>query len=108
MNEHVETLAQIKSTIIDLSIKFGPKVLVAIMIMVAGYFAGRWVGRIMHRGLLKIDLEPPVRDLLGRIVRIFVLGLLAIFALQNPGVELLPLIAGVGLSCTAIAPTMHV
>jgi len=27
MNEHVETLAQIKSTIIDLSIKFGPKVL---------------------------------------------------------------------------------
>ena len=37
------------------------------------YFAGRWVGRIMHRGLLKIELEPPVRDLLVRIVRIFVL-----------------------------------
>ena len=107
MNEHVETLAQIKSTIIDLSIKFGPKVLVAIMIMVAGYFAGRWVGRIMHRGLLKIDLEPPVRELLVRVVRIFVLGLFAIMALQNLGVELLPLIAGVGLAGAGIALAMQ-
>ncbi len=107
MNEHVETLAQIKSTIIDLAIKFGPKVLVAIVIMVAGYFAGRWVGRIMQRGLLKIELEPPVRDLLVRVVRIFVLGLFVIMALQNLGVELLPLIAGVGLAGAGIALAMQ-
>jgi small conductance mechanosensitive channel len=107
MNEHVETLTQIKRTIIDLSIKFGPKVLIAIVIMVAGYFAGRWVGRIMHRGLLNIDLEPPVRDLLVRIVHIFVLGLFAIMALQNLGVELLPLIAGVGLAGAGIALAMQ-
>jgi small conductance mechanosensitive channel len=107
MNEHVETLAQIKSTVIDLSFKFGPKVLVAIVIMVAGYFAGRWVGGIMQRGLLKIELEPPVRDLLVRVVRIFVLGLFAIMALQNLGVELLPLIAGVGLAGAGIALAMQ-
>jgi len=107
MNEHAETLAQIKSTIIDLSFKFGPKVLVAIVIMVAGYFAGRWVGGIMQRGLLKIELEPPVRDLLVRVVRILVLGLFAIMALQNLGVELLPLIAGVGLAGAGIALAMQ-
>ena len=107
MNEHVETLTQIKSTIIDLSIKFGPKVLVAIIIMIVGYFAGRWVGRIMQRGLLKIELEPPVRDLLVRVVHIFVLGLFAIMALQNLGVELLPLIAGVGLAGAGIALAMQ-
>ena len=107
MNEHVETLAQVKSTIIDLAIKFGPKVMVAILIMVAGYFAGRWVGRVMHRGLLKIELEPPVRDLLVRVVRIFVVGLFAIMALQNLGVELLPLIAGVGLAGAGIALAMQ-
>lgn len=107
MNEHVETLAQIKSTIIDLAIKFGPKALVAIMIMVAGYFSGRWVGRIMQRGLLKIDLEPHIRDLLVRVARIFVLGLFAIMALQNLGVELLPLIAGVGLAGAGIALAMQ-
>jgi len=107
MNEHVEALAQIKSAIIDLSFKFGPRVLVAIVIMVAGYFAGRWVGRIMQRGLLKIELEPHVRDLLVRVVRIFVLGLFAIMALQNLGVELLPLIAGVGLAGAGIALAMQ-
>ncbi len=107
MNEQVESLTQIKSTIIDLSIKFGPKVLVAIVIMTAGYFVGRWVGRIMQRGLLKIELEPPVRDLLVRIVRIFVLGLFAIMALQNLGVELLPLIAGIGLAGAGVALAMQ-
>ena len=107
MNEHAETLAQIKSTVIDLVIKFGPRVLVAIIIMVAGYFAGRWVGGIMQRGLLKIELEPPVRDLLVRVVRILVLGLFAIMALQNLGVELLPLIAGVGLAGAGIALAMQ-
>ena len=107
MNEHVETLAQIKSTIIDLTIKFGPKVVVAILIMFAGYFTGRWVGRAMHRGLLKIELEPPVRDLLVRVVRVFVVGLFAIMALQNLGVQLLPLIAGVGLAGAGIALAMQ-
>ena len=65
MNEHVESLNQVKATVVDLAIKFGPKVFVAIAIMVAGYFAGRWVGKAMARGLRKFDLEPPVRDLQG-------------------------------------------
>ncbi|MGQ0579598.1 MAG: mechanosensitive ion channel family protein [Betaproteobacteria bacterium] len=107
MNGNIETLTQIKSTIIDLSIKFGPKVLVAIIIIVAGYFTGRWVGRMMQRGLRKIELEPPVRELLVRIVHIFVLGLFAIMALQNLGVELLPLIAGVGLAGAGVALAMQ-
>jgi small conductance mechanosensitive channel len=107
MNEHVETLAQIKSTVIDLGIKFGPKVMVAVLIIVAGYFASRWVGRMMYGGLLRIELEPPVRDLLVRVVRLLVVGLFAIMALQNLGVELLPLIAGVGLAGAGIALAMQ-
>ena len=98
MNEHVESFNQIKTAAIDLAIKFGPKVFVAIAIMVGGYFAGRWVGKVMARGLQKFDLEPPVRDLLVRIVRIVVLGLFAIMALPNLGVDLLPLIAGIGVA----------
>jgi small conductance mechanosensitive channel len=107
MNEHVESLNQIKSTVIDLAIKFGPKVFVAIAIMVAGYFAGRWVGKVMAHGLRKFDLEPPVRDLLVRVVRILVLGMFAIMALQNLGVELLPLIAGIGVAGAGVALAMQ-
>ena len=107
MNEHVETLNQVKATLIDLAIKFGPKVFVAIIIIVAGAYVGRWVGKAMARGLRKFDLEPPVRDLLVRIVRILILGLFAIMALQNLGVELLPLIAGLGVAGAGVALAMQ-
>ena len=107
MNDQVESLYQIKSTAIDLAIKFGPKVFVAIVIIVAGVFVGRWVGKAMARGLRKFDLEPPVRDLLVRIVRVLVLGMFSIMALQNLGVELLPLIAGIGVAGAGIALAMQ-
>jgi small conductance mechanosensitive channel len=107
MNEHVETLNQVKATLVDLAIKFGPKVFVAIIIIVAGVYVGRWVGKVMSRGLTKFDLEPPVRDLLVRIVRILILGLFAIMALQNLGVELLPLIAGLGVAGAGVALAMQ-
>src|SRR5262249_49358299 len=93
--------------LIDLAIRFGPKVLVAVLIIVAGVFAGRWVGKVMARGLRKFDMEPPVRDLLVRIVRVLVLGLFSIMALQNLGVELLPLIAGLGVAGAGIALAMQ-
>lgn len=107
MNNQLETLEHVKRTVIDLAIQFGPKVLVAVAIIVAGIFVGRWAGRIIDGGLRKFNLEPPVRQLLVRIVRIFVLGLFAIMALQNLGVELLPLIAGLGVAGAGIALAMQ-
>lgn len=106
MNGNIETIEHIKRTVIDLAIQFGPKLLVAIIIMVAGVFVGRWVGQMMAGGLRKFDMEPPVRNLLVRIVRILVLGIFAIMALQNLGVELLPLIAGLGVAGAGIALAM--
>jgi small conductance mechanosensitive channel len=107
MNDQLETIDHIKRTIIDLAIQFGPKVLVAILIIVAGVMVGRWVGRMMERGLHKLDLEPPIRYLMVRIVRILVLALFGIMALQNLGVELLPLLAGLGVASAGIALAMQ-
>src|SRR4051794_32814724 len=103
MNEQVESISHIKATVIDLTLKFGPKILVATIIILVGVFVGRWVGQAMARGLKRFDLEIPVRDLLVRVVNIVILGLFAIMALQNLGVELLPLIAGIGVAGAAIA-----
>jgi small conductance mechanosensitive channel len=44
-----------------------------------------------------------VRQLLSRVARLFVIGLFLILALQNLGVELLPLIAGLGVAGAGIA-----
>nr|NIO42393.1 mechanosensitive ion channel [Burkholderiales bacterium] len=67
----------------------------------------RWAGRVTGKALVNFEIEPPVRQLLSRIVQILVLGLFAVIALQNIGVELLPLIAGVGIVGAGVALAMQ-
>jgi len=57
------------------------------------------VGRLLAR----FKLEAPVRSLLTRVAQIFVFVLFAIMAMQNLGVELLPLVAGLGVAGAGIA-----
>ena len=106
MPNQLAVLEQAQSTLVDLAIKFGPKVVVAILILTAGYYVGRWVGRVLDHWLLKLSLEPPVRLLIVRLVRLVVLGLFLIMALQNLGVDLLPLIAGLSVAGAGIALAM--
>jgi small conductance mechanosensitive channel len=103
MDAQLDTLTQAKRTLVDLAIRFGPKVVVALLIMLVGFMVSRWAARAMHRALGRLELEPPVRILLVRIARALVIGLFAIMALQNLGVELLPLIAGLGVVGAGLA-----
>jgi Small-conductance mechanosensitive channel len=107
MNNQLQSLDQVKVSILDMGIRFGPKLLVAIIILVAGYLVGRWTGGILERLLARFKLEAPVRSLLVRTTRVLVMGLFAIMALQNLGVELLPLIAGLGVAGAGIALAMQ-
>jgi small conductance mechanosensitive channel len=107
MDEQLESVAQVKNTLIDLSIRFGPKLLVALIILGVGFFVGSWLGGVTDRMLERLRLDAPVRQLLVRIVRILVFGLFLIMALQNLGVELLPLIAGIGIAGAGIALAMQ-
>jgi small conductance mechanosensitive channel len=103
MNPQVASVDQIRNTIIDLAIRFGPKVLVAVLILVAGFIVSRWISRWLLRMLSRIELEPPVRMLLARTAWVLTFALFVVMALQNLGVELLPLIAGVGVAGAGIA-----
>ena len=103
MNDGLHDLDQIKGTLLDLALRFGPRLLTAIVILTVGGFVAGWVARTLARGLNRLDLEPPVRQLLTRVARVLVLGLFVIMALQNLGVELLPLIAGIGVAGAGIA-----
>lgn len=107
MTNQLATVEQAKAKIVDLSIEFGPKVFTALLILAVGFFAGRWVAGIVQRSLERINLEPPVRLLLLRMVRILVFGLFLILALQNLGVQLLPLIAGLGVAGAGVALAMQ-
>lgn len=107
MDVELQTLDQVKATMVDMAIKFGPKLIVALAILFAGHVVARWGGRLVERVLARFRLEPPVRLLLVRVAYLLVIGLFAVMALQNLGVELLPLIAGLGVAGAGIALAMQ-
>jgi len=103
VNDQIQTVSNLKSTLIDLAIRFGPKLLVAILILVAGVMVARAVARWLLKMFARLELEAPVRQLLARVGWALTFLLFAIMALQNLGVELLPLIAGLGVAGAGIA-----
>ena len=107
MTDQLQTIDQMRQTAVDLALRFGPKLLVALLLLVAGLVVAQWIGGLAERGLGRFRMEPPVRQLLVRIVRVLVIGLFGIMALQNLGVELLPLIAGLGVAGAGVALAMQ-
>jgi len=57
----------------------------------------------MEPALAKFELDAPMRGLIGRLVWLLVFGIFLMVALQNLGVELLPLIAGLGIAGAGVA-----
>jgi small conductance mechanosensitive channel len=107
MPNQLPSIEHAQNALIDLAIRFGPRLVTAIIILMAGYYAGRWVAGALAKWLVKLQLEPPVRMLLARIAQMLVAGLFAIMALQNLGIDLLPLIAGLGVAGAGVALAMQ-
>lgn len=107
IKQQLAALDQAQSKLIDLGIEFGPRLFVAILILIAGYYAGRWVGRMLDRMLTHLEIDLSARQLLVRIAHLMVVVLFLIMALQNLGVDLLPLIAGLGVAGAGIALAMQ-
>lgn len=103
MNDQVATIGHAKDTLIDLAIRFGPRLFTALVIFGVGLFVSGWVMRWFAQFLGRRELEPPLRLLLSRVVWGICLMLFVLMALQNLGVELLPLIAGLGVAGAGVA-----
>jgi small conductance mechanosensitive channel len=103
MNEQVATVSHAKDSLIEMAIRFGPRLFTALLIIVIGLLVSGWLSRWLAQFLGRRDLEPPLRLLLSRIVWALCALLFALLALQNLGVELLPLLAGLGVIGAGVA-----
>ena len=92
------TVEKIKSKVIDFTFENGPKVLGAIVILVLGFTIARWLDRFVMRTLNKKDMEPPVRMLISRIVKLLVVSFALVIALGTAGVNVTALVAGIGVA----------
>ncbi|HEY7435411.1 MAG TPA: mechanosensitive ion channel domain-containing protein [Methylomirabilota bacterium] len=84
--------------IIDLAIRYGFQVLGALVILGVGFAAAWWVGRTVERPLSRMGLEPPMRRLMVRVVRLVVLLFALVIALDKFGFQIAPLVAGIGVA----------
>jgi small conductance mechanosensitive channel len=87
-----------KEVITDLLIRYGFQLLGALVILVAGALLARWVGNAMGRWLETRTMEPPVRTLIVRVVRVVVLVFTLVVALDKFGFQIAPLVAGIGVA----------
>ena len=107
MDNSLQTIDHARASALDMAVRFGPKLFVALIILAVGYVAARWAGRFLDMMLQRLNLEAPVRSLLVRTANVLVIGFFLIMALQNLGIELLPLIAGLGVAGAGAALAMQ-
>lgn len=107
MTNQLANLERAKEKALEMSAMYAPKVVAALLIITAGFFAARWIAGLFQRWISKLELEPPVRLLLVRVLRALVMGMFAIMAVQQLGFELMPLIAGLGVAGAGIAFAMQ-
>src|SRR5262249_34901280 len=84
--------------IVDLAIRYGFQVLGAIVILMVGFALAWGAGSLIERPLRRWALEPPIRQLMVRIVRITVLLFAIVVALDKFGFQIAPFVAGIGVA----------
>lgn len=70
----------------------------ALVIVIVGFILARWIGRFAERWFERKAMEPPVRMLLTRIIKLLVLLSALVVALGTAGMDVTALIAGFGVA----------
>ena len=102
-----EFLTQLQQKLIDFLVLKGADVFGAILIFGVGMLIARWIGNLITRTLSKKEMEPPVRNLLVRTVKLVVIGFTLVLALEKLGVAIAPLVAGIGVAGVGIGLAMQ-
>ncbi|MDP9132498.1 MAG: mechanosensitive ion channel [Nitrospirota bacterium] len=79
-------------------VQYGFRITGAILVLVAALFVAKSLGRLFERWLSQQELEPPLRVLLLRLVKALVVILGLLIALDQLGLQIAPLVAGLGVA----------
>jgi len=83
-----------KDKLIDYVIAHSGALVAALAIIIGGLLAARWIGNALDRWLERKAMEPPMRMLIVRIVRLLIFVLALVAALGTAGMDMTILIAG--------------
>jgi small conductance mechanosensitive channel len=97
----------VRDLVLDLVVRYGFQVLGAVIILVGGALVARWCGTLVARWLQRQAMEPPVRQLIVRAVRLVVMLFAVVVALDKFGFQIAPLVAGIGVAGLGIGIAMQ-
>lgn len=95
-------LNELRAEVTKFLTQYGFQIIGAVMIMVIGAFVARWVGRVADQFFAKKQVEPPIRMLAVRVLRLLVFGMAGVLALDKCGVPIAPMVAGIGVAGVGI------
>ena len=98
---------ELKTSVIKFLTEFGFQIVGAIIILVAGALVARWLGRLADQWLSSKQLEPPLRMLAVRLIRLLIFALSVVVALDKCGVPITPMVAGIGVAGVGIGLAMQ-
>ncbi len=84
--------------VIALFVAYGFQAAGAVGVLLAGALIARWGGNLAFRKMESMGLEPPIRTLIARILRLILFAFAVVIALGNFGVNIAPLVAGIGVA----------
>lgn len=93
--------------LIDYVINHSGALISALFIIIVGLIAARWIGRLTDKWFERKAMEPPVRTLLVRIVKLLVFACALIVALGTAGMDVAALIAGVSVAGVGVGLAMQ-
>ena len=96
-----------KDKIADFVVKQGPALFGAMLIVVAGLIASKWICKLLSSWLSRRQLEPPVRMLLTRLVGLVVILFSMLIAVGTIGINIMPLVTGIGVIGVGVSLAMQ-
>jgi len=96
-----------KTVSTDLLIQYGLQAASALLILAIGIYLSSWAAKHTERSLRKIEMEPPIRILLSRVVKGIIVLFTLLIVLQQFGIQIFPLIAGLGVAGVGIGLAMQ-
>jgi small conductance mechanosensitive channel len=105
--DNTELITKLQETVISFIVQYGFQIVGAVAILCAGIAVALWMGQWVGKWLTKRSFEPPVRMLATRAVRLLIFAMAAVMALGKFGVEIAPLIAGIGVVGVGVGLAMQ-
>jgi len=88
----------LKEKLVDYVVLHSGALASAVVIIIVGLLAARWIGKLIGRFLERKAMEPPVRMLLVRITKLLVFTAALVVALGTAGMDVTALIAGLSVA----------